>query len=83
MANHMNGAAMVGFGIYGLVVLAAYIAVAIANGNLAMRLERNVAAWVVLSLIPLVNVFFYIYVFYVVLFFMIDRLKSLPPAQAR
>ena len=72
--------AIVGIVVYCVILLAIYIAVAIANGNLAARLDRSVPVWVVLSLIPVVNVFFYIYVFYVVLFFVIDRLKLIPPA---
>jgi hypothetical protein len=41
----------------------------------------SVAAWVFLSLIPIENIFFYICVFYVVLCFVIDRLKLIGPAR--
>jgi hypothetical protein len=73
--------AVIGIAVYVLFLFAIYVAVAIANGNLAARLDRSVALWVVLSLIPIVNVCFYIYVFYVVLFFAIDRLKLIQPAR--
>lgn len=63
--------------IYFLIFLAVYIALAVANGYLAARLGRSVPAWVILSLIPVVNLFFFIYLFYVVLFFIIDRLKQI------
>jgi hypothetical protein len=80
MVEHQVGAIIV-MAVYALFLFAVYIAVAIANGNLAARLNKSVALWVVLSLIPFVNVGFYIYVFYVVLFFVIDRLKLIPPAR--
>ncbi len=80
MMEHQVGA-VVGIAVYCIVLLAIYIAVAIANGYLAARLDRSVPVRVVLSLIPIVNVGFYIYVFYVVLFFVIDRLKLIPPAR--
>jgi hypothetical protein len=80
MMEHQVGA-IIAIAIYCLFLLAIYIAIAIANGNLAARLDRSVAVWVVLSLIPIVNVAFYIYVFYVVLFFVIDRLKLIQPAR--
>ena len=81
MMEHHAGA-IAAMTAYFLFFIAIYIAIAVANGNLAARLDRNVALWVVLSLIPIVNVAFYIYVFYVVLFFIIDRLKLIPPARA-
>jgi hypothetical protein len=75
--HEMSGtAAAVFFGIYFLVVFCMYVALAIANGYLAARLGRSVPAWVILSLIPIVNVFFYLYMGYTVLFFIIDRLKA-------
>ena len=70
-------AAAIFFGVYFLILLGIYIAVAIANGYLAARLGRNVPVWVILSLIPVVNVFFYLYMGYTVLFFVIDRLKQI------
>jgi hypothetical protein len=78
----MAGANVIGVVVYLVFLFAVYIAVAIANGFLAARLDRNAAAWVILSLIPIVNVFFYIYAFYVVLFFIVDRLKLIPSAGA-
>ena len=44
--------AIVGIAVYCVILLAIYIAVAIANGKLAARLDRSVPVWVVLSLIP-------------------------------
>jgi hypothetical protein len=76
----MAAAHMLGLALYLVFLFAVYIAIAIANGYLAARLDRNVAAWVILSLIPFVNVFFYIYAFYTVLFFVVDRLKPVGPA---
>jgi hypothetical protein len=52
------------------------IAFAIGNGFLAVRLDRNAPMWVILSLIPIVNFWFGIYVAYQVVFFVIDRLKG-------
>jgi putative Ca2+/H+ antiporter (TMEM165/GDT1 family) len=75
--HEMSGtAATVFFGIYFLILFGVYIALAIANGYLAARLGRSVPAWVILSLIPVVNVFFYLYMGYTVLFFIVDRLKE-------
>ena len=48
---------------------------AIGNGYLAGRLGRNALVWVILSLIPLVNYIFFIYVAYQVVFFIVDRLS--------
>lgn len=82
---HMMDHPMAGlilFALYFLFLLTIYIAIAVANGNLAARLGRSVPLWVVLSLIPIVNVGFYIYVLYAVLFFMIDRLKLISPPGA-
>lgn len=52
------------------------IAFAIGNGFLAARLDRNAPLWVILSLIPILNFWFGIYVAYQVVFFVIDRLKG-------
>jgi hypothetical protein len=72
-------AALIFFGVYFLVFLGFYIAMAVANGYLAARLGKSVPAWVILSLIPIVNVFFFLYIGYTVLFFIIDRLKQISP----
>ena len=77
----MAAAHILGLVLYLLFLVAVYIAIANGNGYLAVRLGRNAAAWVILSLIPFVNVFFYIYALYNVLFFVVDRLKLIPPAR--
>ena len=51
------------------------IAFAIGNGYLAPRLRKNSLLWVILSLIPLVNFFFGIYVVYQVIFAVLDAVK--------
>ncbi len=55
---------------------------AIGNGYLARRLNHNVALWVILTLIPIVNWFFAIYVVYTAVFYVIDRLNDLTKASA-
>jgi len=50
---------------------------AIGNGFLAHRLGHSVAAWVILSLIPVVNYFFYFFVAYAVLLGIIKRLNAI------
>jgi uncharacterized membrane protein (DUF485 family) len=50
---------------------------AIGNGYLASRLGRNVAAWVVLTLVPVINTVFMIYVIYIALYALFDRLKEI------
>jgi MFS-type transporter involved in bile tolerance (Atg22 family) len=51
---------------------------AIGNGYLAARLGRNRVVWVILSLLPLVNYLFYVYVAYQIVFFVIDQLTGIP-----
>jgi hypothetical protein len=53
-------------------ILAA-IPFAIGNRYLAPRLGKNAAVWVVLTLIPLINLFFAIYVLYKIIFALLDR----------
>lgn len=53
---------------------------AIGNYYLAKALNRSVPIWVVLSLIPIVNYFFYIYLAYVVLLHVIRRLGQISSA---
>ena len=53
------------------------IPLAIGNAFLARRLGRNVAVWVILSLIPGVNFLFFYYVAYIVVFAVLDRLKAI------
>ena len=47
---------------------------AIGNFFLAKRLGENAALWVLLSLVPLVNIFFFWYASYKTLFAILDRL---------
>jgi hypothetical protein len=51
----MEQAKIIGGVVYLLFLFAVYLAVAIANGRLAARLDRSVAAWVILSLIPILR----------------------------
>jgi hypothetical protein len=51
---------------------------AIGNGYLAPRLQKNAAIWVIISLIPIINYFFAIYVIYQIIFAVLDRLKPSP-----
>jgi hypothetical protein len=55
---------------------------AIGNGYLAARLGRNALVWVIVSLIPLVNYVFFIYVGYQVVFFIVDRLSGTTKVEA-
>ncbi len=50
---------------------------AIGNYFLAGAMNQSRALWVILSLVPLVNGFFFIYVFYVVVLYMIERLNRI------
>jgi hypothetical protein len=50
---------------------------AIGNWFLAARIGQNATIWVILSLIPIVNYFFAVYVSYTVVFYVIDRLKDI------
>lgn len=60
-----------------IVVVALWIAVAVGNGFIARALGKHVALWVVLSLIPIVNYFFYIYAGYAVVLGVLHRLNAL------
>jgi hypothetical protein len=55
------------------VFLLVSIPFAIGNGYLAPRLGKSAAIWVILTLIPIINSFFAIYVFYKVIFAVLDR----------
>ena len=71
-----------GFGFYpsvpGLIItIALWIALAVGNGFIARELHKHVALWVILSLIPVVNVFFYIYFAYAVILGILQRLNAL------
>ena len=53
------------------------IPLAVGNYFLAPRLGRSRALWVILSLIPVFNLFFYGYVWYVVAFRILDYLSRI------
>ena len=57
--------------------VALYIALAVGNGFVAKALGKHVALWVILSLIPVVNYFFYIYIFYAVVLGILHRLNAI------
>ncbi|HYL32075.1 MAG TPA: hypothetical protein VEU53_02865 [Stellaceae bacterium] len=59
----------------GLVVL--WAGCAIGNGFIAHRLGHSVALWVILSLIPILNYFFYIFVIYATVLGIIKRLNTI------
>jgi hypothetical protein len=56
------------------------IAFAIGNWYLAKSMNRSEPVWVILSLIPIVNLFFFYYVGYVVVLYVIHRLNALSSA---
>ena len=58
-----------------LPIVIIFVVFAIGFGFLAKRLEKNVALWVILSLIPVVNYFFWVYAMFITLFYIIDTLK--------
>ncbi|MDE2165632.1 MAG: hypothetical protein KGJ66_04750 [Alphaproteobacteria bacterium] len=59
----------------GLVLL--WAGFAIGNGFLAKRLGHSVALWVILSLIPIVNYFFYFFVIYATVLGILKRLNTI------
>ena len=59
----------------GLVIL--WAGCAIGNGFIAHRLGHSVALWVILSLIPILNYFFYIFVIYATVLGIIKRLNTI------
>jgi len=59
-----------------LVLGVLWIALAVGNGYLAHALGKHVVLWVVLSLIPVVNYFFYIYIGYAVVLGILRRLNA-------
>ncbi len=61
------------------VMLLLWLGMAIGNGFLARRLGHSVVLWVVLSLIPGINYFFYLYVGYAVILGILKRLDALQP----
>ena len=60
-----------------VILIALWIALAVGNGFIARALGKHVTLWVILSLIPIVNYFFYIYIAYSVVLGILDRLNSL------
>ncbi|HXS39118.1 MAG TPA: hypothetical protein VN766_02980 [Stellaceae bacterium] len=63
--------------IFLVVIVALWIALAVGNGFIARALGKNVALWVILSLIPIVNYFFYIYIAYSVILGILYKLNAL------
>ena len=49
----------------------------IGNGFIASRLNRSVALWVILSIIPIVGYFFMLYLFYTLILHFLDRAKEI------
>lgn len=60
-----------------VVLIALWIALAVGNGFIARALGKHVALWVILSLIPIVNYFFYIYIVYAVVLGILHRLNAI------
>jgi hypothetical protein len=60
-----------------VITVALWIALAVGNGFIARALNKHVVLWVILSLIPVVNVFFYIYIFYAVVLGILHRLNAI------
>ena len=78
MQNDMTPAMAAAFFVPMLIVLLlVWITIAIGNGYIAARLGKNVVLWVVLSLIPVVNYFFFIYVGFSVVLGVLDRLNAI------
>jgi hypothetical protein len=57
--------------------IALWISLAVGNGFLARALGKHVVLWVILSLIPIVNGFFYIYIVYAVILGILARLNAI------
>jgi len=58
-----------------VVLIALWIALAVGNGFIARALGKSVVLWVILSLIPFVNSFFYIYIVYAVVLGILNKLN--------
>jgi hypothetical protein len=58
-----------------VVLIALWIALAVGNGFVARALGKSVVLWVILSLIPIVNSFFYIYIVYAVVLGILHKLN--------
>jgi hypothetical protein len=67
-------------GIVGIVFyLVAFGGLAIGNGFIAARLGKSVALWVILTLIPIYNLFFVYYVWFYVVCRVLNRLNQIAP----
>lgn len=60
-----------------VVMIALWIALAVGNGFIARGLGKSVPLWVILSLIPIVNYFFYIYIAYSVVLGILGKLNAI------
>ena len=60
-----------------VVLIALWIALAVGNGFIARALGKHVTLWVILSLIPIVNYFFYIYIAYAVVLGILHKLNTM------
>ena len=60
-----------------IVLIALWISLAVGNGFIARALGKNVPLWVGLSLIPIVNSFFYIYILYSVVLGILEKLNAI------
>jgi hypothetical protein len=60
-----------------VLVLLLWLGMAVGNGFIARRLGHSAALWVALSLVPVVNYFFYVYVGYAVILRILNRLDAL------
>jgi hypothetical protein len=60
-----------------IVMVALWIALAVGNGFIARALNKSVPLWVILSLIPIVNYFFYVYIVYAVVLGILHRLNAI------
>ena len=52
----------------------------IGSYHLAKRLNKNQVLWVILTIIPIINVFFYFYVTFCVVYAVLDKLKAIQDA---
>lgn len=53
------------------------IPMAFGNYFLARRLDRNPILWAMLSLVPILNFFFLLYIYYVLIFRVLDYLRNI------
>ena len=60
-----------------VVLIALWIALAVGNGFIARALGKSVVLWVILSLIPIINSFFYIYIVYAVVLGILHKLNMI------